>query len=69
METADIKNLSDENLREIQDALAREANQRARVAYFPDQLRGVVVDARREAHTPDATIREIFEDAMNADID
>ena len=64
METADIKNLSDENLREIQDALAREANQRARVAYFPDQLRGVVVDARREAHTP-----EIFEDAMNADID
>ena len=69
METADIKNLSDENLREIQDALAREANQRARVAYFPDQLRGVVVDARREAHTPEATIREIFEDAMNADID
>lgn len=69
METADIKNLSDENLREIQNALTREANQRARVAYFPDQLRGVVVDARREAHTPDATIREIFEDAMNANID
>ena len=69
METADIKNLSDDNLREIQDALAREANQRARVAYFPGQLRGVVVDARREAHTPDVTIREIFEDAMNADID
>ena len=69
METADIKNLSDDNLREIQDALAREANQRARVAYFPGQLRGVVVDARREAHTPDVTIREIFEDAMSADID
>ena len=64
----DISALTDDQLQDAQEALSAESNRRARVAYFPDQLRGVVMDARREAHTPDETIREIFEDAMNADI-
>ena len=65
----DVEQLSDERLRECQDAINIEANRRAMIAFFPGQLAGVVADARREAYVSDSRIREIFEDAMNADID
>lgn len=65
----DVEQLTDEQIREQQGALSAEANRRAMIAFFPGQLTGVVTDARREAYVSDSRIREIFEDAMNANID
>lgn len=65
----DLEKLTDEQLHTIQDELSAESNRRARIAYFPGQLEGVILDARRERHTSNSRIREIFEDAMNANID
>lgn len=64
-----IDDMSDEEIAEAQDELSRVQNLRMRAAHFPDQLATVVQDARREGFVSDARIRDIFEDAMNADID
>ena len=64
-----VEDMSDGEIAEAQDELSRVQNQRMRVAYFPGQLTDVVLDARKEKHTRDERIREIFEDAMNANID
>ena len=64
-----VDNLTDAELEEMSEILSEESNRRLRIAWFPGQMRQVVLDARTGGDVPDATIREIFEDAMNADID
>lgn len=65
----DVHEWSDTRIAEYQQALSAESNRRLRVAYIPTQIRDLIRDARAGGEIPDATIREIFEDAMNADID
>ena len=69
MDTNSISSLSDEQINNYQNALAGELNRRLRVVTIPQQLTDLIRDARAGGEIPDATIREIFEDAMNADID
>ena len=65
----DVTELSDQEISERQNALSVEANRRLRVVYIPQQISEIVRDARAGGELSDAQIREIFEDAMNADID
>lgn len=65
----EIDEMTDEEIAQLQQALNSESSVRQRVAWFPEQLRTVIIDTRTEGIIPDEAIREIFEDAMNADID
>ena len=65
----DVTKLSDQEISERQNALSAEANRRLRVVYIPQQISEIVRDARAGGELSDAQIREIFEDAMNANID
>ena len=69
MDDMNLGDLTSEQLDALQRDVATEANRRLRIASIPNQIRDTVTDARLGGEIPDATIREIFEDAMNADID
>lgn len=69
MDLDDIDSLTDEQISNYQEVLTGELNRRLRIASIPQQLTDLIRDARAGGEIPDATIREIFEDAMNADID
>ena len=65
----DLSELTTEQLNALQRDVSTESNRRLRVAAIPSQIRDVIADARAGGEIPDAMIREIFEDAMNTDID
>ena len=69
MQNINIDSMSDADLENVKIQLENESNRRMRIAWFPGQLRQMVLDARAGGEIPDATIRGIFEDAMNANID
>ena len=69
MDLDDIDSLTDEQISNYQEALAVELNRRLRIASIPQQLRELVADARTGGEIPDSTLRSVFEDAMNTDID
>ena len=61
--------MSDTAIENTRRDLVNEANRRLRIASIPAQIRDTIREARTGGEIPDATIREIFEDAMNANID
>ena len=65
----DVTELSDQEISERQNALSAEANRRLRVVYIPQQISEIVRDARAGKELSDTEIRDVFETAMNADID
>ena len=69
MNIDDIDSLTDEQISNYQEALTGELNRRLRIASIPQQLRELVADARTGGEIPDNTLRSVFEDAMNTDID
>ena len=69
MNLDDIDSLTDEQISNYQEVLTGELNRRLRIASIPQQITDLIRDARTGGEIPDATIREIFEDAMNTDID
>lgn len=69
MDLDDIDSLTDEQISNYQEALAVELNRRLRIASIPQQLRELVADARTGGEVPDEDLRDVFEDAMNTDID
>ena len=69
MNLDDIDSLTDEQISNYQEALTGELNRRLRIASIPQQLRELVADARTGGEIPDNTLRSVFEDAMNTDID
>ena len=69
MNLDDIDSLTDEQISNYQEVLTGELNRRLRIASIPQQLRELVADARTGGEIPDNTLRSVFEDAMNTDID
>ncbi|WP_147272070.1 hypothetical protein [Brachybacterium alimentarium] len=69
MNLDDIDSLTDEQISNYQEVLTGELNRRLRIASIPQQLRELVADARTGGEIPDNTLRSVFEDAMNANID
>ena len=65
----DVTKLSDQEISNYQEVLTGELNRRLRIASIPQQLRELVADARTGGEIPDNTLRSVFEDAMNTDID
>lgn len=69
MDDDNLDSLTDGQLEDLRQGVSTELNRRLRIASIPTQIRDTIRDARAGGEIPDATIREIFEDAMNADID
>ena len=65
----DVTKLSDQEISDHQTALSAEANKRLRAVYIPQQITEIVRDARAGKELSDTEIRDVFEAAMNADID
>lgn len=65
----DVTKLSDQEISDHQAALSAEANKRLRAVYIPQQITEIVRDARAGKELSDTEIRDVFEAAMNADID
>ena len=65
----DVTKLSDQEISDHQAALSAEANKRLRAVYIPQQITEIVRDARAGKELSDTEIRDVFETAMNTDID
>ena len=65
----DVTKLSDQEISDHQAALSAEANKRLRAVYIHQQITEIVRDARAGKELSDTEIRDVFETAMNTDID